>query len=149
MDNLSSEQITQLQEAFSLFDKDGTGRLSCTEFGTLIRSLGYNPSEDQLNAIADELSERGIDTIDFSTFLHLINKHMKDTFNKKDILDAFKILDRYGTGFINADELRYILTTQGEKLTNEEVDELFQEVKIDDEGRIVYDEFVKLVISNL
>ena len=35
--------LTELKEAFCLFDKDGDGTITVNELGTLVRSLGQNP----------------------------------------------------------------------------------------------------------
>jgi len=40
LDQLSKSQISQYQEAFSLFDKDGDGTIDTKELGTVMRSLG-------------------------------------------------------------------------------------------------------------
>jgi len=47
-DQLSEEQIAEFKEAFSLFDKDGDGTITCRELGTVMRSLGQNPTEAEL-----------------------------------------------------------------------------------------------------
>ena len=43
-DNLTEEQIAEFKEAFSLFDKDGDGTITTKELGTVMRSLGQNPT---------------------------------------------------------------------------------------------------------
>ena len=52
-----------------------------------------------------------------------------------------------GNGFISAAELRHIMTNLGEKLTDEEVDEMLREADIDGDGQINYEEFVKMMMS--
>ena len=47
-DQLSNEQIAEFKEAFSLFDKDGDGSITTKELGTVMRSLGQNPTEAEL-----------------------------------------------------------------------------------------------------
>ena len=47
---------TEIREAFSLFDSDGSGSISAAECGTVIRSLGHNPTDDE---IKDLLKVRG------------------------------------------------------------------------------------------
>ena len=44
-DQLTEEQIAEFKEAFSLFDKDGDGTITTKELGTVMRSLGQNPTE--------------------------------------------------------------------------------------------------------
>lgn len=44
-----------------------------------------------------------------------------------------------GNGYISSVELRHIMTTLGEKLTNEEVEEMIKEADIDGDGTINYE----------
>jgi hypothetical protein len=44
-----------------------------------------------------------------------------------------------GNGFISAAELRHVMTNLGEKLTDEEVDEMIREADIDGDGQVNYE----------
>ena len=55
---------------------------------------------------------------------------------------------RPAQGFISAAELRHIMTNLGEKLTDEEVDEMIREADVDGDGQINYDEFVDMMMQN-
>ncbi|XP_023235437.1 calmodulin-like [Centruroides sculpturatus] len=147
MEQLTEEQISEFREAFSLFDKEGNGTITGKELGTLMRSLGQNPTEAQLKAMIQDLQNSGRDQIDFPLFLELMAKQMREAISEQEIRDAFKIFDRDNTGYIIVAELRHVLTNLGEKLTDEEMDELLREVEIDNEGRIKYQEFVDMVTS--
>jgi len=50
--------------------------------------------------------------------------------------EAFKVFDRDNNGFISAAELRHVMTSIGEKLTDDEVDEMIREADQDGDGRI-------------
>ena len=47
-----------------------------------------------------------------------------------------------GNGYISAAELRHVMTNLGEKLTDEEVDEMIREADVHDNGQVNYEEFV-------
>ena len=51
---------------------------------------------------------------------------------------AFKMFDADGDGFIDASELRHLLTNLGEKLSEVEVDEMIKEVDMDGDGKVDY-----------
>ena len=146
-DQLTEEQIAEFKEAFSLFDKDGDGTITTKELGTVMRSLGQNPTEAELADMINEVDADGNGTIDFPEFLTMMARKMKDTDSEEEILEAFKVFDKDGNGFISAAELRHIMTNLGEKLTDEEVDEMLREADIDGDGQINYEEFVKMMMS--
>ena len=146
-DQLTEEQIAEFKEAFSLFDKDGDGTITTKELGTVMRSLGQNPTEAELADMINEVDADGNGTIDFPEFLTMMARKMKDTDSEEEILEAFKVFDKDGNGFISAAELRHIMTNLGEKLTDEEVDEMLREADIDGDGQINYEEFVKVMMA--
>ena len=49
----------EIHEAFSIFDKDGDGRVSSLELGTVMRSLGQNPTEKELADMINEVDKDG------------------------------------------------------------------------------------------
>ncbi len=71
-DQLTEEQIAEFKEAFSLFDKDGDGTITTKELGTVMRSLGQNPTEAELQDMINEVDADGNGTIDFPEFLTMV-----------------------------------------------------------------------------
>lgn len=117
-DQLTEEQIAEFKEAFSLFDKDGDGTITTKELGTVMRSLGQNPTEAELQDMINEVDADGNGTIDFPEFLSLMARKMKDTDTEEELIEAFKVFDRDGNGFISAAELRHVMTNLGETQHN-------------------------------
>ncbi|GBP79245.1 Calmodulin [Eumeta japonica] len=83
----------------------------------------------------------GNGTIDFPEFLTMMARKMKDTDSEEEIREAFRVFDKDGNGFISAAELRHVMTNLGEKLTDEEVDEMIREADIDGDGQVNYEDF--------
>ena len=82
---LTDDQISEFKEAFSLFDKDDDGCITTKELGTVMRSLGQNPTEAELQDMINEVDADGNGTIDFPKFLNLMAKEMKDTDSEEDL----------------------------------------------------------------
>lgn len=135
-----------LQDAFALFDKAATGKVSAGSLGDLLRAVGQNPSLKEISDLQDTLAGN---EVDYDTFKKMVNREsgFKQLGKPEDYIKAFQIFDKNLTGFIGVGELKYILTTIGEKLSGDEVDELLKNVTITDENSVDYAEFVKSILS--
>lgn len=134
-----------LQDAFALFDKSGNGKVSSAVLGDMLRAVGQNPTLKEIADLQDTTSSE----IDYASFEKIVNREggFKSLGKPEDYIKAFQIFDKNLTGFISVGEIKYILTTIGEKLTNEEVDELLKNVTITDDNSVDYAEFVKSILS--
>ncbi|KAK0048204.1 Calmodulin [Biomphalaria pfeifferi] len=130
-DQLTEEQIAEFKEVFSLFDKDGDGTITTKELGTVMRPLGQNPTEAELQDMINEVDADGNGTI---KFLITTARKMKDTDSEVEIREAFRVFDKEGNGFFKAAEFRHVMTNLGEKLTDEEVNEMIKEA--DGDGQV-------------
>ncbi|NXG73071.1 CALMS protein, partial [Baryphthengus martii] len=144
-ERLSEEQIAEFKEAFSLFDRDGDGCITTKELGTVMRSLGQNPTEAELRDMVGEVDADGGGTVDFAEFLSLMARKMRDADGEEEIREAFRVFDKDGNGYISAAELRHVMTNLGEKLTDEEVDEMIKEADCNNDGQVNYEEFVRMM----
>ena len=72
------------------------------------------------------LYHTGNGTIDFPEFLTMMKKKRKESDIEEELKKAFRVFDKDDNGFISAAELRHVMTNLGEKLTDEEVDEMIE-----------------------
>ncbi|CAJ0948516.1 unnamed protein product, partial [Mesorhabditis belari] len=141
-DELSQRQIEEFKQVFSVFDKDGNGTITGKELGTVMRSLGQNPTEAELNKMINEVDSDGNRTIDFDEFLEMMARKMKSPILEADIRAAFKVFDKDGNGHISETELRHVMTSLGETLTEEELEDMIGEADVNGDGLVNYEEFV-------
>ncbi|KAL6007280.1 hypothetical protein ACLOJK_032776 [Asimina triloba] len=146
-DLLTEEQIAEFQEAFCLFDKDGDGCITIDELATVIRSLGQDPTEEELQDMINEVDVDGNGTIEFGEFLNLMARKMKETDAEEELREAFRVFDRDQNGYISANELRHVMINLGEKLTDEEVEQMIREADMDGDGQVNYEEFVRMMMA--
>lgn len=52
---LSPEEVADLKEAFSNFDRNSDGSIDKVELATVLRSLGYSPTAEQLTKLMNKV----------------------------------------------------------------------------------------------
>ena len=68
----------------------------------MLRSIGQNPTEDEILNLVIEYDVNGDGTIDFDEFLEMMSKHTRETDDQTaEMREAFKIFDRDGNGYID------------------------------------------------
>ena len=60
---------------------------------------------------------------------------------------CFQIPLRGVVNLVCALQLRHVMTNLGEKLTDEEVDEMIREADVDGDGQVNYEEFVRMMVA--
>lgn len=147
---LTHEQVGEFREAFSLFDKDGDGLITVEELASIMRSLGQNPTDDEVRSLIADIDQDNSGSIDFPEFLFLMARKLSDNQAETELLGAFQELDEKGNGIIGMAEFKRVLTsTQGaECLTAADVDEMLREAGIDGSAEVVeYGKIVKMMLA--
>jgi len=147
---MEKEEIEQAEfkEAFDEFDKDGSGTISTKELLLVMRSMGQNPTEDEILELVMESDMNGDGTIDFQEFLVMMKKKSAEQDQTEELKMAFRMFDKNHDGYIDARELRHVTTTLGHRLTVEEVDNIIKEADLNGDGKLDYEEFCKMMMNN-
>ena len=133
------------KEAFAIFDSDKDGKLNYEEATYAFITLGYNFSEEEVNAI---MAQHGVnDLIDFDAFSNYLLKRNKDSDMEEELIECFKGMDIDHDGKISKKDLKYLLYSIGEKFENEEIEEIIKETDTTGEGVIYYKDMVKLMLT--
>jgi len=140
---LPEEMIGVLKEKFD--ERAADGSIDTIQLGHVLRSLGYNPTPGEVVDMAETVDKDGTGLLDFPEFLLMMAMKNRAAEMEEDIREAFKVFDKDGNGFITSMELRFVMGNLGEKLTDDEIEEMILEADIDGDGQINYEEFVKLM----
>lgn len=95
----------------------------------------------------DEVDTDKDNSINFDEFVTMMCKSIHDLETEEKTLEAFRVFDRDGSRVIRASELKNIMMTLGEPMSEEEVDELLK-LANQDEGMIDYEEFVRSIFGS-
>jgi len=139
---LSQAQIDELRDAFSLFDKDGDGTISGNELGTVLRSIGKEPSEAELQEMVRMADVDGDGCIDFPEFITVMSKKLSRSDPDREIKEAWHIFS-CGNDYIQEKMIAKVMGNLGENLNDDQVAELVAEADHDGDGRIGYEDFYK------
>jgi len=148
MTDLSPEEKAELlKESFDMFDKDKNGLINAIELGNILRSLGYEIDEQEPNQLIQEFDLNEDNFIDFNEFLQIIEKRGKYRELEEELFEAFKIFDKEGKGLIPTSEFKHYMLTLGERMTDDDVDEMIKEADPHESGFISYKDFVNKILA--
>uniref|UniRef100_A0A914DGV0 EF-hand domain-containing protein n=1 Tax=Acrobeloides nanus TaxID=290746 RepID=A0A914DGV0_9BILA len=121
MSSLSNDTQEILKEIFDLY-KSTDGKLSVDRVGDAVRAAGLVPTNEEVSNIIKGASARYIAFEDLCTIYEHLSKNYTQRY--KDLSEGLKVLDRDENGKIAIADLKYVLTTLGEKMSPEMVDEI-------------------------
>ena len=136
--DMTPEKEAEYREAFALFDKNGDGTITVVELGTVMRNLGNNPTDSELQDMINEVDADGNGTLEFDEFCNLMARQMKETNQEEELKQRFKLFDKDGNGFVDREELRDVMQQLGEKLSEEDIEEMIQDADKNGDGMIDY-----------
>lgn len=135
----------RLKQAFEVLSKRNHNRgLSFRDAGSVIRAAGYSPSNSELKRLIDTKfgATYSHQLFDLKTIEELCVDLKKRS--EGDVHDSLRCFDYERNGFVSAQELKYFLTTRGEKLSDEEIDEMFRDLDIDQQGMLSIEQALSL-----
>ena len=116
--------------------------------GFVMKSLGHNPTEDELQDIIQKNDIDGNGTIEFSEFCARMVKKIKDknsSIDEAEIRQSFDLFDLDGNGYITKFELTNVMASLGEELTEQEIDEMMSDADTDGDGQVNFEEFSRMM----
>ncbi|KAN0006974.1 hypothetical protein ACTFIV_005401 [Dictyostelium citrinum] len=142
---LNEEAQAEFKEGFASYDSNKDGRLEAAELANALRWLGQNPSQSEINEILREYGSNNQMTVD--GLFNYLGRKVVDDFDEKEIIEAFQVFDKDGKGMIGASDLRHILTNLGERLPEEQVEEMLRQAVGSGDGAINYEPFVRNMLK--
>jgi len=100
------------------------GAISSKELLGVMRAMGQNPTEDELNNLIMEVDLDGNGTIEFPEFLEMMKTKANEVDQGAELREAFRMFDRNKDGFIDRSELKRVANLLGTMLSKEEEEDI-------------------------
>uniref|UniRef100_H2Y9S0 EF-hand domain-containing protein n=1 Tax=Ciona savignyi TaxID=51511 RepID=H2Y9S0_CIOSA len=148
--NFSDEQLSEYRDCFSLFDKTGEDRIAYFEVGDCFRAFGQNPTNAEVLKVLNNPTPEDLNakTVTFEEFLPMLAQIKRQAVpsNIEDFIEGLRVFDKENNGTVMGAELRHVLASLGEKMSEEEIEQLMigQE---DTNGCVNYEAFISLILS--
>jgi myosin light chain 4 len=164
-DEFSADQIEEWKDYWELFDAEGQGKIYWNQVGSAIRSFGWAPTneqwqqtihvanggvENELGQILPSREDLASKQVTFEEFLPILAEVSKlpSTGTKEDFTEGMKVFDKDSNGFVLAVEIQHVLSSLGESLSKDEVDEIFKGVETNSNGMMKYEVFVAHIMAD-
>ncbi|XP_059211704.1 dynein regulatory complex protein 8 [Centropristis striata] len=140
-DVTASDIHKKIKAAFEAFDYSSNNTVDVREIGTIIFSLGCFPTQADLHDIIAEVEEDHTGFSHLDKFLPVMTKvlleHKFPPIPEDRLLQAFEVLDKDKKGYLEPEELTKYMTQEGERFTQDEMDEMLTALT-DREKNLVY-----------
>lgn len=147
VETLSAEQIQEFRQAFDIMDRNQDGVITVDDLNAVMRAIGQSPTHAELQDMIREVDADGNENIDFTEFLALMSRQMRQSDIEDELREAFRVFDHDGDGFITAQELRSLLISLGLESSPEIIRRMIGEADRNHDGKVDFGEFRALALG--
>eukprot|EP00090_Calanus_glacialis_P040231 TRINITY_DN70128_c0_g1_i1.p1 TRINITY_DN70128_c0_g1~~TRINITY_DN70128_c0_g1_i1.p1 ORF type:complete len:172 (-),score=77.24 TRINITY_DN70128_c0_g1_i1:38-526(-) len=144
---LEEDQVLVLKRCFDGF-ADEEGAIPADNVGSILSMMGMKFKPLALREIIEDIDEDGSGLLEFGEFCQLAAKFLVEEDEealKKELKEAFRIYDKQRMGYISTETLKEILRELDSKLTEEDLNNIIEEVDEDGSGTLDFDEFMEMM----
>jgi len=138
----------ELEDVFKRFDANGDGKISSSELGEIMRSMGCRVGAQELGLMMKEADADGDGFISLEEFIDLNTKGNDKATCLEDLKNAFQVFDLDRNGSISADELYQVLKGMGDGSTREDCENMITGVDRNGDGLVNFEEFKTMMTSS-
>ncbi|KAJ3301716.1 hypothetical protein HDV03_000482 [Kappamyces sp. JEL0829] len=148
MDTLSEQELADFKRAFACFDRDKDGTITTTELGTVLRSLGQNPTEAELQELIIQLDQDKNGTVEFEELLAVITNNLVEVDEMQELKEIFAIMDKDKNGLIGYADLKAVVLNSGLEIPEAEVEKMIDEADRDGDKQLAFEDFCEIIVSH-
>merc|ERR1719399_2602430 len=141
----TTQQRIEIENAFRMFDTDGSGQIDHRELKVAMKALGMQAKADDITRIMGEVDIDNSGTIDKSEFMEIVRPILGGRDPHAEVRKCFEYFDLEEKGQITKKDLKHTLEELGEEVTDEELRAMMDVADRNGDGYVDADEFIRLV----
>ena len=142
---LTEYQIQEIEEAFKIFDTDGSNEIDKQELKVAMEAMGFEITDEQLEEELEKHDLNHNSVLNLQEFQIMVTPFILNRNPQEEIQKAFNLFDIDNDGVITVDNLLQLAKEVNEELTEQEVREMISAFDIDKDGRINEKEFAAIL----
>merc|ERR1711872_619884 len=143
-DMFTQKQVAEFKEGFQIMDRDRDGTIAKDDLRGTFDEIGRMVSDSDLDGMLADAPG----PINFTTLLHMFASRSSGESDDDDVVAASIRAFEKSAGKIEAEQFRTMLMAFGDKFSNQEVDEAFDMMELDeDTGLIDSDALVAMLCA--
>jgi centrin-1 len=143
--DITEEQKQEIKEAFDLFDTDGSGFIDGKELKVAMRALGFEPKKEEIQKMVAEVDVDGSGRVQYEDFVKLMSIKIMNRDPQEEILKAFRLFASDNPSGITFKDLKRVSRELGEKMSDEELQEMIDEADRNGDGVVDEQEFLRIM----
>lgn len=144
-DFMTEERIERMKDTFDEFDDDNDGEIEIQSLERALRAYGCNPTASDMTAVMEECNR--MHTVNFNTFAYFAYHMERFNNTEKQLVKAFAVYDKDGTGKIKCDVAQSVLSSLNRPLQPQHMKRIFSGLEVDN-GFIEYRALVTKLMNS-
>jgi Ca2+-binding EF-hand superfamily protein len=141
----TEERKLEFQEAFKMFNTDGTARIQANKLDVALCAIEFKPTKDELRRMMTDVAKQSDGFLDFPNVMDTIVKKISDADTEEEIHQSFFLFGNNRDRNIDITDLKYLADLIGEIMSHEELLEMINQADQNRDGFISDDDFKQIV----
>jgi calmodulin len=144
---VDESEKSDLLDVIAIYGNQAAQTLPKDMLGSALRALKLNPLQKEIDDFIISFDKEGNGLLTLDQLAIIYSRKKKDSDTLDQLLAAFKLLDRDGSGNIGVPEFRYYMCRMGELMPEADVDEMIKAADPENTGKINSEKFAKVLMG--
>ena len=114
-----------------------------------MRALNLNPTETEITEMQGKVDKNNTGSFNVEILEKVVMERGRDKENLGDLIDALKVFDSDHDGKITVQDFKHAMMTMGERMQENEIDEIVNDSDLINNNEITIEDFAKMIMNRI